>query len=474
MKYYFKSIFLFVFFFAVAGPDHKFHKAENVFVNSKVIVRLPKQEQIVDFSWGKLCVSENRRFLMYKNGFPFFYLGDTAWELFHRLDENEVEYYLEDRKEKGFTVIQAVILAELDGLNNPNRNGDKPLIGNDPAKPNEAYFQWVDKVIRMVEAKGLYIGLIPTWGDKIDKQWGIGPVIFNENNIISYGRFLGKRYKDYPNIIWINGGDRKGGGNNFTVWDVLGKAIKLEDQNHLMTYHPSGETSSSQWFHDSDWLDFNICQTGHAQTGYAIYEHLLTPDYNRKPVKPCMDAEPRYENIPVSFNAENGRYDASDVRKTLYWSLFSGAFGYTYGCNEIWQFYTADKESMVAAETDWREALNFPGASQMIFARRLLSEYDFFSRIPDQSIILSPQNDNEDKAIATRGDNYAFVYFPNGNELEISLEKITNAKRLRLKWFNPRNGNVTDIDKVKTKGSIKLKPETQGKGNDWILIMEKH
>ncbi len=72
-----------------------------------------------DLSKGRLQVSENGRFLKYANGDPFFYLGETAWELFHRLSYKEVEMFLENRREKGFTVIQAVILAEENGLISP-------------------------------------------------------------------------------------------------------------------------------------------------------------------------------------------------------------------------------------------------------------------------------------------------------------------------------------------------------------------
>src|SRR5690606_14962370 len=136
----------------------------------------------VDFSHGKLKVSENKRFLVFEDGTPFFYLGDTAWELFHRLSKEETEKYLENRREKGFTVIQAVVLAELDGLNTPNAEGEKPLIDNDPAKINEAYFQHVDWVLEKAEEKGLFIGLLPTWGDKWNKKWGVGPVIFTPEN----------------------------------------------------------------------------------------------------------------------------------------------------------------------------------------------------------------------------------------------------------------------------------------------------
>jgi hypothetical protein len=435
-------------------------------------IKIDRQENATVFSHGNLCISSNGRFLMHADGTPFFYLGDTAWELFHKLNSGEVELYFEDRRSKGFTVIQAVILPENDGLNTPNRNGDRPLIDNNPTKPNEAYFRWIDKVIQLAASKGLYIGLLPTWGDKVDRQWGTGPEIFNEENMAVYGKYLAKRYAGFPNIIWINGGDRKGGGGNFAIWDVLGKAIKSEDKNHLMTYHPSGEASSSQWFHHCEWLDFNSCQTGHAQTDFAIYR-LLIADYNLQPAKPCMDMEPRYEDIPVGFIVENPRFVASDVRQTLYWSLFSGAFGYTYGCNDIWQFYTTETaEGVLGARNGWQAALQLPGASQLVYARRLLMKYDFFSRIPDQGIILTPQHDPADKAVATRGNGYAFIYFPNGNELEISLEK-TAVEKLLLKWYNPRNGKTTPFGELKAKGSVKLKPQSQGKGNDWILIMER-
>lgn len=147
-----------------------------------------------------------------------------------------------------------MILAELDGLNTPDRNGNRPLVNNDPAQPDEAYFNWVDRIIYKAAAKGLYMGLLPTWGDKVDKQWGIGPVIFNERNIAGYGRFLANRYKDYPNIIWIIGGDRNGGDANMPVWNALANAIKSIDKNHLMTFHPYGRHTSSQWFHNADWL----------------------------------------------------------------------------------------------------------------------------------------------------------------------------------------------------------------------------
>src|SRR5262245_18909816 len=154
-----------------------------------------------------LRVSSNHRFIVHDDGTPFFYLGETAWELFHRLTLAEAELYLRDGAAKGFTVIQAVALAELDGLHTPNMRGDLPLIEDDPARPNEAYFEHVDAMVDLAASLGLYVGMLPSWGDKWNRKWGVGPEIFTPESARAYAVFLGQRYADRP-LIWILGGDR--------------------------------------------------------------------------------------------------------------------------------------------------------------------------------------------------------------------------------------------------------------------------
>src|SRR5689334_15331977 len=85
---------------------------------------------------SELKVAPGGRYLVTADGKPFFYLGDTAWELFHRLNREEATRYLENRARKGYTLIQAVALAELDGLNDPNPYGNRPLVNDDPTKPD--------------------------------------------------------------------------------------------------------------------------------------------------------------------------------------------------------------------------------------------------------------------------------------------------------------------------------------------------
>ncbi|MBI1842973.1 MAG: DUF4038 domain-containing protein, partial [Verrucomicrobia bacterium] len=115
-------------------------------------------------SLPSLKISDNHRCLVTSEGRPFFWLGDTAWELFHRLSREESELYLKNRAKKGFNVVQAVALAEFDGLTAPNFYGRVPLRNNDPLQPDEEYFKHVDWVVAKANSLGIYVGFLPTWG----------------------------------------------------------------------------------------------------------------------------------------------------------------------------------------------------------------------------------------------------------------------------------------------------------------------
>ena len=296
---------------------------------------------------GKLGVSANGHYLIYDDGTPFFWLGDTGWELFHRLKLKEIDSYLDNRQKKGFNVIQAVVLAEFNGLIKPNQYGETPLLNLNPETPNEKYFQFVDTVVRLASSKGLYMALLPTWGDKVTQLWGEGPVVFNPENAYTYGKWIGTRYKDNLNIIWILGGDRppvKDSSDWRPVWRAMAKGI-LEGTNNsaLITYHPSGgDMSTSQYIHKEAWLDLNMIQSGHGSGHDVPVWNLVQRDWNLVPVKPTLDAEPNYEDHPVNpwptWKPENGYFREYDVRKQTYRSVFSGACGVTYGHHSVWQF----------------------------------------------------------------------------------------------------------------------------------------
>jgi hypothetical protein len=420
----------------------------------------------------RLAVSQNGRYLQYTTGAPFFYLGDTAWQLFHRLNREEAGRYLRNRAAKGFTVIQAVVLAELGGLDQPNPYGDLPLIDKDPARPNEAYFRHVDYIVEQAENLGLWVGMLPTWGS----YWQPSG-IFNVDNAHAYGLFLGKRYKDKP-VIWILGGDQtiRNAGQRAII-DAMAAGLAEGDGGRLLkTFHPRGPGLSSLHLHDAPWLDFNMYQSSHAAHDHdtGLYaEH----DYALKPAKPTLDGEPRYEGIPVGFYLRDhnrfDRFDDYDSRQAAYWSLLAGACGHTYGNNSVWQMWQPGRKPVIHADIPWQEALDHPGAFQMGYVRRLFESRPFHKLEPAQGIISDgPRSGGAKVRAALAGDgSFAFIYSPRGESFTVDKSAI-QAERVKEIWYDPRYGVAHEVHTTDRWGFQTYAPPTSGRGRDWILILE--
>ncbi len=431
---------------------------------------------------GRLQVTPDGHYLQYEDGAPFFWLGDTGWELFHRLTLDEITTYLENRRSKGFNVIQAVLLAEFDGLTKPNQYGDLPLIDLDPLKPNEQYFKLVDAVVKIAARKNIFMGLLPTWGDKLTKMWGTGPVIFNEENAYGYGLYLGKRYQNYPNIIWIMGGDRPAKTDSMDyrpIWRAMVKGIQEGTHGKaIFTYHPwGGENSTSQFLPAEPWLNINMMQSGHGGGHDVTVWKMIERDRAITPVKPTLDAEPNYEDHPVNpwpkWDPATGFYDDYDVRKQLYRSVFAGACGVTYGHHSIWQFYSPREAVVNHAKMYWTEALDRPGAFDAGYLRMLMQSRPMQNRTPDQTIIAGQEGEKGQHIQAIRGgdNSYAFVYLPVGKQITIKTSFI-KGNNIIAWWFNPRDAVATKIGNLYKKQTMDFTPPTTGMGNDWVLVID--
>lgn len=436
----------------------------------------------------RIKVSDNQRFLVTETGKPFFYLADTAWELLHRLDRKQAVEYLNIRASQGYTAIQAVALAELDGVTDPNPYGDLPLIDKDPARPAvtpgsnpndpRAYDYWdhIDYIIGQANARGLYIALLPTWGRWVNNNGRADESLLTPQNAASYGEFLGKRY-GRKGVIWILGGDRTPTGFEAT-WRALARGIAVgvsgaEDYTRvLMSFHPRGGETSSTWFHDDPWLDFNMHQTGHGLAGPTASWARIAKDYSRTPVKPVIDGEPLYEDHPLAFRArDNGYSFDAHVRQRAYWDVFSGACGHTYGNHSVWQMYAPGRKPVNGPLFYWNEAIHRPGATQMKYVRALVESRPYLSRVPDQSMILDPL-EGADHIVATRGDGYAFVYSPQGRKFSLRLGTISGA-RVKASWYNPRTGTTAALDTFDNTGTREFTCPSEGFGSDWVLILDE-
>ncbi|QHW30808.1 DUF4038 domain-containing protein [Paenibacillus rhizovicinus] len=427
----------------------------------------------------RLRVSGNNRFLERGDGTLFFWLGDTAWELFHRLDRDEAKRYLVNRAGLGFNVIQAVALAEFEGATTPNAHGRLPFKAGadgmpDPLRPDMdgpySYWDHVDYIVDAAAELGLYVALLPTWGDKFHQAFGFGPEILNLSNARAYGEWIGARYRDRANIVWVLGGDRwLTTRTHFDLVNEMAEGLAAgDDGSHLMTFHPPGGQTSSTFMHREPWLDFNMIQSGHRHLGERQSDRLVAADYARTPVKPVLDGEPCYEDHPRDHDAEkNGYFDAADVRTAAYYAVLSGAFGHTYGHNSVWSMAKEAGDRFIMT---WEQALDRPGAMQMGHLRNLIETRTGPGRMPDPAMIEGNRS-GANRMAASRDAGCALLYSPNGIPFYAALDRL-EAGLVRASWSDPRSGGMTDAGEYRGKGTWLFVPPSSGRGEDWVLVLE--
>jgi len=425
---------------------------------------------------GRLTVSDNQRFLMHENGTPFFWQGETGWLLPERLDRAEAEWYLQRCREEGYNVVQIQVI---DGVPAINIYGQPshPL----PTAKATGYGYWdhLDYIVDLAQQNGIYIGMVAIWGGLVKA----GKLSVDEAR--KYGTFLANRYKNKPNIIWFMGGDIQGDIKP-EVWNALATSIKAIDKNHLMTYHPRGRYTSAKWWSKAAWIDFHTFQSGHRKYGqrmgnadYPIPDNTeednwmyVDSTWAYKPIRPVLDAEPSYEDIPMGLHDKNEpRWKACDVRRYAYWSVFAGSCGHTYGHNAIMQMLKPGYPTSYGDAGDvktWYQGLNDPGFQQMKFLSQLILSLPYFDRIPDQSIIVE-NGKQYDRLIATRGNDYLLVYNYTSRNMKIDLTKIAGDRK-NVWWMNAGTGNLRYLGEYESK-VLTFRPHKNGFGvEDGVLI----
>jgi len=425
-----------------------------------------------------LKVSGNKHFLVQEDGKPFFYLADTAWGLFPDATPADVDFYLNDRAEKGFTVIQAVVIL-WDASRHTDYNGQLPFAGNDPAKPNEAYFKNVDTVIDKAQALGLRMALVPFWFKGLRNNI---PGLLDPATAREFCKYLGARYRDKA-VIWILGGDTAGNSRRGPDYAPLARAMAAglragDGGAHLITYHPTGQQSSSMWFQSEPWLDFDLLQSGHLiqNTNYELIAH----DYASTPVKPVIDGEPGYENITdhlisIQRHPDAKRIDAQDVRRFGYLSVFAGAAGHTYGNGEVFGFWNPGTggEPRWGSGMPWRQSMELPGSFQMQYLRKLIESRPMLVRIPDQNLIIGDTSETTTRLEGTRAadGSYAFIYTSAGEPIQARLQLLA-GDTIRAYWYDPRTGTPTLIGDIPKTPARTFTPPGKGGGNDWVLVLD--
>jgi len=200
-----------------------------------------------------LKVSENGRFLVDQKNKPFLVVGDSAWSLIVQPKENEIDHYLEDRAKRGFNSL-IVNLLEHKFCTDPPRTRAKAapfLKAGDFSTPNPAYFDFAYQVVKKANDRGISLWLFPAYlgyGGG-DEGWFREMKASGKANLRSYGRFVAKRFKDLPNLVWAMGGDfTPDKSDQWTVFEIaegIREEAKSTPQSRLLASRAGSRSTPS-------------------------------------------------------------------------------------------------------------------------------------------------------------------------------------------------------------------------------------
>ncbi len=439
---------------------------------------------LAPWSHGPLRVSADGRAFQHADGTPFFWLGDTAWLITQKLNRDEVKIYFENRRAKGFNVVQCCVVQF---LNDKNFNGSPAVLGDDitrlnvtpgasPSDPAQYdYWDHVDYVIETAAAHGIYLALAPVWSHMVRRTpltaAQVGPYIER----------LAARMKDRPNVIWLNGGSARGH-ENADVWQIIGESLHRHNPHQLVSFHPFGRIVTTEWFKDAAWLDFHLFTSGHRRYDQDTEGRKYGEDNWRyvlearaaDPKRPVLDAEPAYENTPQGLHKpEEPYWTANDTRRYAWWSVLAGAAGHTFGENSVRQIYLPHETKPASgAKGFFMERLDSAGAGQMRHLKNLMLSRPFVGRVNDQSLAAGDEGEKYDRVLVARGDGYVLAYTYTGRSFTLQLRALGGGA-LKSWWFNPRTGEATPAGTQVGAGAATFDPPgSPAPGNDWVLVLD--
>jgi hypothetical protein len=408
-----------------------------------------------------LKMGSTSRHIVDQNGKPFLLVGDAAWNLFVNLSNSDADFYLENRKQLGFTGVIVNLIEHLHAANAPqNLYGVAPFTGQAfTTTPNDAYFAHVDYIVKSAAAKGIVILLFPLYlGDSCGSQgWCVEMGAATISDIRNWGQYVGNRYKDDDNIVWVIGGDMDPSPVREKVQAVV-DGILSADSRHLFTAHNALNQMAVTPWPGAAWLDVNNVYS----VSFTLYESILSA-YSISPPMPVFLVESRYEN--------DGLPTPQELRAQSYWTLLSGGFGHVFGNCPLWGFGFAGK---FCASTDWKAELNKVGSLNMRHFQALFNSRHWHSLVPDTSHTVLTAGygtfggpDYASAACAADGSSI-LAYLPSSRTVAVSGACLQGNMMIAW-WYDPSNGVATQIGTFPTTMPQNFSPPTSG---DWVLVLD--
>lgn len=394
-----------------------------------------------------LKTSPGNRYLVDQTGTPFLIHGDSPWSLISGLTPAEADRYLRDRAAKGFNTLM-VNLVEHKFKGPKNRDGEDPFLApGDFSKPNEKYFAHADWVIRKAGEYGIQVLLAPCYlGYKgLDEGWYNEVLANGVDKLRDYGDWVGRRYKDFDNLLWLMGGDREPEDARAHV-EAMALAIRRADPRHLFSAHCAPEHSAADCYPGASWLEVNSTYT------YKLAHAMLRRDYERRPAMPFFLIESTYE----------GEHDSKPqwIRRQAYWALLNGAAGQLMGDRPIWLF-----------DPGWEKALDGAGSRDMERLKALFGSLRWWELVPDEEHRLLKEGWGDAGTLSyaaaarTADGNTGIIYLPEARTVEVNLAEL-KGPRVEARWFDRRTGVRKPGGRFASQGGREF---TTPPGGDWVL-----
>ena len=424
---------------------------------------------------GPLRLGPTGRYLVDQNGVPFLISGESPQALIGDLTESDAALFFANRRAHGFNTVWINVLCNdytgcrADGS---TWDGIPPFTTpGDFATPNEAYFAHVDRILRLAADYGFVVILDPaeTGG------WLSTMVDNGVDKLRAYGQYLGRRYKDFPNIIWMSGNDYQDWGPTFDPYvTAVAQGIRDVDPRHLQTvelnYLVSGSLDDPAW---APLIDLN------ASYSYGPTYQQVLQDYNRSNFLPTFLVEASYE-FEQNPGAPAGT--PQQLRRQEYWSLLSGATGQLYGNHYTWQFLCPQRDDAGNCVGGWKDQLDTSGAQQMAYVKTLFESRRWYALVPDQAHTVVTNGfgtfgaNDYVTAARTSDGTLAIAYVPSNRTITVDLSTLSGPVTAR--WYDPTAGTFTSISDAPfaNVGSISVAtPGTNAAGDDdWVLVLEAH
>ena len=430
-----------------------------------------------------LAISLSRKHLVDAAGQQFLLRGDAGWSAAVQLSREDACRYLDNRQRRGFNAILVNLIEHRFSSQTPrwvNRQGAGPFAGtSDFARVNDGYFANVDALVAEAAARGMAVLLAPAYlgYDGGPEGWMQEMKANGPDRLRRYGRYVGERYRGFPNVIWVEGGDytpsAEGTPSELDLVNAVARGIREVDGGaHLHTAHWRPGTSSAE-VAGLEWLDLDAVYVyAGAHPCVKALEAFARDDGRR----PFFLFESTYEN--------EHRATPEVLRSQMYQPVLSGGTGFVFGNFPVWHFWSPGDPPWHLDDGGfpggWRTALDTPGAISAEICGRFFAGLPWWDLRPDAAHKLVTAgfgalgSDEYALAASSPDGRIAVVYFTATLTVVVDLSRLSNPVRAR--WFDPSSGACSEIpgSPFPNSGSRRFTPPSANASGspDFVLLLE--